>query len=253
MEYLLGIRPSCEKGIHLGHLLGVLHQCKDLQHVAILIADLYEQKQYSPLFSSQIRKILPKADIIRQSASAADIFNIQNRLSQVVPVSHLERMTQYKSKKENGNTVTSLLTYPLMMTADLMIFCKRGRLVIVGKDQFQHIEYANDFIQKFNKAYETDYNKIKVKEGRPITIMDLKDPLKKMSKSNADIGTLYLTDEPNVIKSKITKATTTEEGLKNLTTIYKLLTGSKPIFELNSELKTKLIDIILEYKSTKKI
>ncbi len=248
MKYLLGIRPSCERGIHLGHLLGVLYQCKDLQNVAILIADLYERVNYLYLFQSQIIKILPKAKIVMQSHCREKIFRIQNSLSQIVPVSHLERMTQYKSKKENGNTTTSLLTYPLMMTADLMIFCQ-GRLVIVGKDQFQHIEYANDFIKKFNNAYGIYYEKVKIKESKPITIMDLKDPLKKMSKSNADIGTLYLADEPDVIKEKITKATTTKEGLENLITIYKILTQEEPVFKLNSELKNNLIDVILHFKN----
>lgn len=252
MKYLLGIRPSCERGIHLGHLLGVLYQCKDLQNVSILIADLYEQVNYQHLFQSQIRKILPKAEIIMQSHHREDIFRIQNSLSQIVPVSHLERMTQYKSKKENGNTTVSLLTYPLMMTADLMIFCE-NRLVIVGKDQFQHIEYANDFIKKFNKTYDVCYKKIHTKESRPITIMNLKDPLKKMSKSNADIGTLYLADEPDVIKEKITKATTTKEGLENLKTIYKLLTEQDPAFKLNSKLKNSLIDVILQFKNETRI
>ena len=78
MKYLLGIRPSCEKGIHLGHLLGVLYQCKDLQNVSILIADLYEHLQYRYLFLSQIRKILPKAEIVTQSQYCEDIFRIQN-------------------------------------------------------------------------------------------------------------------------------------------------------------------------------
>lgn len=252
MKYLLGIRPSCEKGIHLGHLLGVLYQCKDLQNVSILIADLYEHLQYRHLFLSQIGKILPKAEIVTQSHYREDIFRIQNSLSQIVPVSHLERMTQYKSKKENGNTTASLLTYPLMMTADLMIFCE-NRLVIVGKDQFQHIEYANDFIKKFNKTYDMCYKKIHTKESCPITIMDLKDPLKKMSKSNADIGTLYLADEPDAIKEKITKATTTKEGLENLKTIYKLLTQQEPVFKLNSELKNSLIDVILQFKNETRI
>jgi len=129
-----------------------------------------------------------------------------------------------------------------------MIFCQ-GRLVIVGKDQFQHIEYANDFIKKFNNAYGIYYEKVKIKESKPITIMDLKDPLKKMSKSNADIGTLYLADEPDVIKEKITKATTTKEGLENLITIYKILTQEEPVFKLNSELKNNLIDVILHFKN----
>ena len=254
MKCLLGIRPSCEKGIHLGHLLGVLYQCKDSQNFTILIADLYEQANYQHLFISQIRKILPKAEIIMQSHHREDIFRIQNSLSQIVPVSHLERMTQYKSKKENGNTTVSLLTYPLMMTADLMIFCQ-DKLVVIGKDQFQHIEYANDFIKKFNKTYgaELCYAKIHIKESNPITIMDLKDPLKKMSKSNVDIGTLYLTDETDVIREKITKATTTKEGLENLKTIYKLLTQQEPVFKLNSELKNSLIDVILQFKNETRI
>ena len=57
----------------------------------------------------------------------------------------------------------------------------------------------------------------------------------------------------DISKEKVTKATTTKEGLENLKTIYKLLTQKEPAFKLNSELKNSLIDVILQFKNETRI
>jgi tryptophanyl-tRNA synthetase len=230
--------------LHLGHLLNLL-QCKNLDNVSILIADLYEVNTYADLFVRQIRSFLPNANIIIQSDYESDLYYLFHRLEKIITVAKLEHMTQYKSKKENGSVTTNLLTYPLLMTADLMRFCQDGK-VVVGKDQFQHIEYANDFTKKYNMVYSTSYAMIEIHKQKPTMIMDLKDPLKKMSKSNPDVGTIYLDDKLDTIEKKILKATTTDDGLKNLTTIYKSITGAEPQYNSSLDFKKSLVNVIQE-------
>ena len=64
----------------------------------------------------------------------------------------LSRMTQFKDKSlKNQNFTTGLLTYPVLMAADILIY--DADYVPVGKDQKQHLELARDIAERFNKKY----------------------------------------------------------------------------------------------------
>lgn len=236
--YLLGIRPSGTKGIHLGHYIGVFSIAKQLDNVNILIADLYEDCTSVELFMKQIQQLLPNANLILQSKFENDLLKIKANLEKIVNVSELSRMTQYKSGIQKQTA--SLLTYPLLMCADLMIFGTQ-RQIIVGKDQHQHIEYANDFITRYAKHYNKPYNTVKTLTVEPLTVMDLKNPEIKMSKSNEEKGTLYLL-EKELIAKKITGANTNELGLQNLNNIYTALTNEALQFKNALELKEAIIE-----------
>lgn len=238
--YLLGIRPSGTKGIHLGHYIGVFSVAKKLDNVNILIADLYEDCTSVELFMKQIQQLLPNANLILQSSFKNDLFNIKANLEKIVNVSELSRMTQYKSKTQKQTA--NLLTYPLLMCADLMMFGSQ-RQIIVGKDQHQHIEYANDFIKRYAKHYNKPYDVVKTLTVEPLTVMDLKNPEIKMSKSNEEKGTLYLL-EKELISKKITGANTNELGLQNLNNIYAGLTNEPSQFTKALELKEAIIQKI---------
>jgi tryptophanyl-tRNA synthetase len=61
-------------------------------------------------------------------------------------------MIQFKEKsKGKDNFSVGLLTYPVLMATDIL-FCDAD-YVPVGKDQKQHVEYARDFAEKFNREY----------------------------------------------------------------------------------------------------
>jgi tryptophanyl-tRNA synthetase len=61
-------------------------------------------------------------------------------------------MTQFKDKGKGQESVrVSLLTYPVLMAADILIY--RSNLVPVGEDQVQHLEMTRDMAGKFNRAY----------------------------------------------------------------------------------------------------
>ncbi len=149
----------------------------------------------------------------------------------------LERMTQYKDKikKQETNLSASLFTYPVLMAADIILY--DADYVPVGEDQKQHLELTRDVAARFNNRFG-DFFKV----PEPIIpevgarIMDLQDPLKKMSKSDAsDKGYISLFDEPFIIQKKIKSAVTdsigivnydieNQPGIANLLTIYSVLT-----------------------------
>ena len=150
----------------------------------------------------------------------------------------LSRMTQFKdkSKQHSDNVNAGLFTYPCLMAADILLY--QADIVPVGNDQKQHLEITRDIAERFNGVYG---NVFKVPEPyipkSGARVMSLADPTRKMSKSDPNPkGTVYLTDEPNVIMKKFKSAVTDSEmsvryaegkdGINNLMTIYSVITGN---------------------------
>ncbi len=150
----------------------------------------------------------------------------------------LSRMTQFKDKssQHSDNVNAGLFTYPCLMAADILLY--QADIVPVGADQKQHVEICRDIANRFNGVYG---NVFKVPEPviqkNGARVMSLADPTRKMSKSDPNPkGTVYLTDEPNVIMKKFKSAVTDSEmsvryaegkdGINNLMTIYSAITGN---------------------------
>ncbi len=149
----------------------------------------------------------------------------------------LNRMTQFKDKsaQHSDNINAGLFTYPCLMAADILLY--QADIVPVGADQKQHLEICRDIAERFNGLYG---NVFTVPEPyipeNGARVMSLADPTRKMSKSDPNPkGTVYLTDEPNVIMKKFKSAVTDSEmsvhygegkdGINNLMTIYSAITG----------------------------
>lgn len=149
----------------------------------------------------------------------------------------LSRMTQFKdkSKQHSDNVNAGLFTYPCLMAADILLY--QADIVPVGADQKQHLEITRDIAERFNGIYGNVFTVPDAyipKAGA--RVMSLADPTRKMSKSDPNPkGTVYLTDEPNVILKKFKSAVTDSEmsvryaegkdGINNLMTIYSAVTG----------------------------
>ena len=149
----------------------------------------------------------------------------------------LNRMTQFKDKSAQhaDNVNAGLFTYPCLMAADILLY--QADIVPVGADQKQHLEITRDIAERFNGVYGNVFTVPEPyipKAGA--RVMSLADPTRKMSKSDPNPkGTVYLTDEPNVIMKKFKSAVTDSEmsvryaegkdGINNLMTIYSAVTG----------------------------
>ncbi|MGW0565635.1 tryptophan--tRNA ligase [Streptomyces sp. NPDC003016] len=125
----------------------------------------------------------------------------------------LRRMIQYKEKSARaraaGESVRlSLLTYPVLMAADILAYGTDE--VPVGDDQTQHVELTRDLAVRFNQRYGHTF--VVPKATRPevaARVMDLQEPTSKMGKSHAaTAGIVYLLDEPEVARKKIMRAVT---------------------------------------------
>ncbi len=123
------------------------------------------------------------------------------------------RMIQFREKSAGGGPVRlSLLTYPVLMAADILLHDIAQ--VPVGEDQRQHVELARAVAQRFNGRYGATFVVPEaVNPQVAARLMDLSDPGAKMGKTNASgAGTLRLLDEPDVLRRKIQRAVTDDLG-----------------------------------------
>jgi tryptophanyl-tRNA synthetase len=125
----------------------------------------------------------------------------------------LRRMTQFKEKAESHEVVRGgLLTYPALMAADILLY--DTEFVPVGDDQRQHLELTRVVAERFNNRYgETFVVPQAMVPKVAARVMDLQEPTKKMSKSDASPqGTLLLFDTPEAIERKVRRAVTDNDG-----------------------------------------
>ncbi|MEV0020181.1 tryptophan--tRNA ligase [Streptomyces tendae] len=156
----------------------------------------------------------------------------------------MRRMIQYKEKaareRERGGSVRlSLLTYPVLMAADILAYGTDE--VPVGDDQTQHVELARDLAVRFNQRYgHTFVVPRATSPALAARVMNLQEPASKMGKSD-DVGPgiVYLLDEPDVVRKKVMRAVTDSgrdvvydraerPGLANLLEILAACSGGDP-------------------------
>jgi len=182
----------------------------------------------------------------------------------------LNRMTQFKEKagKDKEKASVGLYIYPILMTADILLY--DATHVPVGEDQKQHLELSRDIAQKFNLDFNApDFLRV----PEPLIqksfsrIMSLKNGTNKMSKSDpSDQSRINLTDNKDQIVNKIKKAKTDNDTLpsddkdlnqrpevENLLGIYSSLNNQSLNNSINefsgknfSEFKEKLADLVVE-------
>ena len=121
----------------------------------------------------------------------------------------LEKVPTFKDKvrMQPENVNAGLLTYPVLMAADILIH--RAVKVPVGKDQEQHLEMARNYVQRFNGRYgELFPEPMPFNFGSELVKVPSLDGAGKMSKSENANATLYLADDDDLVRKKVMKAKT---------------------------------------------
>jgi tryptophanyl-tRNA synthetase len=172
-------------------------------------------------------------------------------------------MIQFKEKARRQEQVrTSLLTYPILMAADILLYDTDE--VPVGDDQRQHVELARDLAARFNSRYGRTFT-VPEAVHPPVAarVLDLAAPGAKMSKSSSSAaGALRLLDPPELLRRKVMRARTDagrpwrttrpgRRGVANLLDILAACTGEEPAplaarFEGYGELKRAVADAVVD-------
>ncbi|MCQ2544962.1 MAG: tryptophan--tRNA ligase [Clostridia bacterium] len=244
-----GVQPT--GNLHLGNYLGALKQFVELQEDHECIYCIVDEHAITvPQDPEQLRKhildvaalymaigIDPKKSIIFVQSQVPGHAELGWILCCNSYTGELSRMTQFKAKSGGKESVgTGLLTYPVLMAADILLY--DTDIVPVGNDQKQHIELTRDIAIRVNNKYGDTFV---VPDGRFMKsgarIMALDDPESKMSKSaENEHSRISLLDEDSKIKKSIMRATTDSDGeirfdpenkpgVSNLLNIYSALSG----------------------------
>lgn len=248
-----GMRPT--GNLHLGSYFGALKNFIRLQQEAncyFFVADYHSLTTHpNPTNLHQsVKTVLAQYIACGLDTEKATVY-IQSQVPEVVELymflnmnaylGELERVTSFKDKvRQNPQNVNAgLLTYPTLMAADILLH--KADAVPVGKDQEQHLEMTRTFANRFNHMYQVDYFKepIAWNFGNELVKVPGLDGSGKMSKSEAESATIYLVDEPSVLKKKIMRAKT-DAGpqapnspksveIENLFSLMKLVSKSEVI------------------------
>jgi tryptophanyl-tRNA synthetase len=257
----LGVRTRLVTGLqptgrlHVGNYLGAVRPLLDLAadggtQALVFVADLHAMTmEHDPgRLRTQTRELAATllacglgddATLFLQSAVPAHT-ELAYLLECTAAYGEMTRMIQFKEKagKERASARLSLLTYPALMAADILLY--RADVVPVGDDQRQHLELTRTLARRFNARY-----------GEVFTVPDaavppsaarvrsLRDPAVKMGKSGVSTGAVRLLDDPVRIVATVRSAVTDLDpsltydpelrpGIANLAELLGALTGRTP-------------------------
>mgnify|MGYP001559767263 FL=1 len=125
----------------------------------------------------------PKKSVIYAQSSVPEIAELCLYLSMIQPVGDLMRIPTYKEliRKNPDNINLGLLTYPVLMAADIL--GPKATLVPVGSDQVPNVELAQQLARKFNNRFGDTFVDPKMME-QMVKVPGLDG--EKMGKSEAD-------------------------------------------------------------------
>lgn len=248
-----GIRPTGK--LHLGNYFGAVSNFIKMQHeynCYFFIADLHSLTTHpTPSdLHGYVKHVLveylacginPEETTIYIQSDVPEVAELYLYLNMNAYMGELERSTSFKDKvrSQPDNVNAGLLTYPSLMAADILIH--KATKVPVGKDQEQHLEMTRTFGNRFNRLYNADYFPEAYAFNYSANLVKVPglDGKGKMGKSEGDANCIYLSDSPEIIRKKVSRAVTdggpTEENqqkpeaIQNLFELMKIVSPSDTV------------------------
>jgi tryptophanyl-tRNA synthetase len=253
MVIFSGIQPTGRK--HLGNYIGGILQYVEGQDRAdpsiYCIVDLHaitveydpatlRDRTYDTAAILMAAGLDPERCILFRQGDVPEHTELTWLLTSVTAVGELNRMHQFRDKSVAQRQLVSagLLLYPVLMAADVLAY--RAHEVPVGEDQREHLELMRDVARRFNERFG---ELLVVPEQRIPTVgarvRDLQEPERKMSTTGGtEQGTVFVIDEPDVIRRKFKRAVTDsgtevvrgpdKPGITNLIEILATVRGETP-------------------------
>ena len=211
-----GIQPSGE--LHLGNYLGAVQNWVGLladYDAFYCIVDLHAiTTAYKPAELSQrvfdmavgllASGLDPELCTLFVQSAVPEHAELQWLLGTVTPLGELQRMTQFKDKSQDVESVNAgLLTYPVLQAADILLYL--GEYVPVGEDQRQHLELTREIARRWNTRFGDYFPEPQalITEGKRVLGLD---GALKMSKSQGN--TIPLLTEPEEMRVLLRTAVT---------------------------------------------
>lgn len=216
-----GIRPT--GFLHLGNYFGAVRNYVKMQEefeCFFMVADLHSLTTHPDTkeLKLNVQRVLaenvacgldPDKVALYCQSHVHETAELYLYLNMLAYKGELEKTVTFKDKARQhpDNVNAGLLTYPVLQTADIILH--RAIYVPVGKDQEQHLEMARNFVQRFNHRYGEIFPEPNAFNfGEELIKVPSLDGSGKMSKSENQYATLYLSDDDEMIRKKVMKAKT---------------------------------------------
>jgi tryptophanyl-tRNA synthetase len=212
-----GIQPSGE--LHLGNYLGAIRNWVALQerfYCYFCIVDYhaitqdYEPKQMASRVYDMAVDVLacgvdPERSVLFVQSQVPEHAELCWVLNSVAQFGDLSRMTQFKDKsgRQVDNINVGLFDYPVLQTADILLY--KGEAVPVGADQVQHVELSRRIARAFNRRWGKVFPEPEADLSSTPKILGL-DGKAKMSKTLNNTISLSATDKQ--IRKSLARAAT---------------------------------------------
>ncbi len=247
---LSGVKPTGRP--HLGNYFGAMKQFVDLQgefdEAFVFIADYHalntvqdKEEMHSNILNLIIDYLAigldPEKVVLYQQSRLPQHTELTWIFDTITQMAYLERAHVYKDAKAKGIDINvGTFNYPILMAADILLY--DADVVPVGKDQKQHIEFARDIAEKFNRIYGETF---KLPEAKIIEDMETVPGTdgRKMSKSYGNTIPLFATRAE--IEKAVKSIVTDSEGDRpeNVYAIHRLFKTEAELSPLYEEHKGK--------------
>ncbi len=245
-----GIRSTGK--LHLGNYYGAVQNFVRMQHdynCFFFIADYHSLTTHPTPddLHGNVKQVLveylaagldPEKATLYVQSDVPEIAELYLYLNMNAYLGELERSTSFKDKvrAQPDNVNAGLLTYPVLMAADILIH--KATKVPVGKDQEQHLEMARTFGNRFNRLYNNEYfpEPFAFTFSEKLVKIPGLDGKGKMGKSEGENNAVYLADDEETIRKKVMRAVTDSgptaenqekpEVIQNLFDILKVVSTS---------------------------
>ena len=214
-----GIRPT--GFLHLGNYFGAVRNYVRMQEeyeCFFMVADLHSLTTHPDTkeLKQNVHRVLaeniacgldPDKVALYCQSHIHETSELYLYLNMLAYKGELEKTTTFKDKvrQQPDNVNAGLLTYPVLQTADIILH--KAQYVPVGKDQEQHLEMARNFVKRFNHRYgEVFPEPAAFNFGEELIKVPSLDGSGKMSKSENQYATIYLSDDDDLIRTKVRKA-----------------------------------------------
>ncbi len=264
--------------LHLGNYFGAIHNYIQMQedyNCYFFVADYHSLTTHpdpKDLKANVFRVVAeniasgldPDKVALYVQSDIPEIPELYLMLNMLAYKGELEKVPTFKDKVRLSpdNVNAGLLTYPVLMAADILIH--RAVKVPVGKDQEQHLEMARNFAQRYNNRYGELFPEPQVFrfDSNTVKILSL-DGNGKMSKSENVNATIYLSDDDETIRKKVMKAKTdtgpAEENspkpdyIENLFTLMRLTGKQETTAQFENDYnKSSAGNVVIRYGDFKK-
>ena len=253
-----GARPTGRQ--HLGNYLGAIQNYVALQddydcvycivdvHALTTVDTTQELRQntFEMAIDWLAAGIRPKESILFVQSNVPEVMELHTYLSMVTQLGKLTDLPTFKEKvaQQPENVNYGLLGYPILMTADIVLY--KSDVVPVGVDQAPHLEFAREIVRSFNYRYKTKVLiEPQVKHTEILKVLGI-DGKAKMSKSLNNHIELASTPEETVVRVKemVTdpaRVRRTDPGnpdICNVFTMHKIFSPQADIDMVNVECRT---------------